>query len=694
MLRLSRTWRVTAALAALAIAQSAVAQRSQGFGAQLELAETRFADDTKNCRPINVADYEALVKEAEQNWAQAIGASSAGLPIDSEQIKADEARAKALLERAKAAAAARPAQPCTPQQQAAQQPPRAQFKTTEASPPTPKPMRGLGSDACSPARMAAYDIRIRWGTDGGMPPRTTAPKPPPESILDDIEEPTKPKPASAPASQGERAPSVPTHEQVDKLATDMETAVQQGHLSEAGYVLDYFDKMAADLRKMIADAKEVGPFSNVDLKAAEERLKQVEDWRKWADTHRVPRCQPLWQEQQPTQPPQTSQNLSPFARDALAAHNDLRAKLGSPPMQWDPVLADHALLRSQELARLGDLVHAPRVGRENERENIVKAPNSYSTAETFGRWTREYADFKPGVFPNICISGGDCGGVLHLTQMGWPTVLRVGCGSTGDGSFTWTVCRYPKGANQDGKEIGTPTAATDGLKAVEAANSWVRARPVGGDYGQAGDARTASSAEDPKGPMPPIKSHPSGAWYVGGDFGAMIVEDVDFDFGLLNTETPALNHDYGYDGGLFVGYDLGAFRIEAEVAYKRADIDSFSTSTNLPPTKPSESAALRFMINSLLDFGDDDGVSGFVGPGLGVARVKYHSTRGWENLWPSGLDDSDVKLIRGILGTIVDPPPAKCPGTPEGCDTKVEPPTLPASETFAPVTPTKPLDVM
>ncbi|MES2119506.1 MAG: CAP domain-containing protein [Pseudomonadota bacterium] len=291
----------------------------------------------------------------------------------------------------------------------------------------------------------------------------------------------------------------------------------------------------------------------------------------------------------------------------MAAHNDLRARIGSPPMQWDPVLADHALLRSQELVRLGDLVHAPRQGRENERENIVKAPNSYSTAETFGRWTREYADFKPGVFPNVCVSGGDCNGVLHLTQMGWPTVLRVGCGSTSDGSFTWTVCRYPKGANQDGKEIGTPTAAADGLKAVEAANSWVRARPVGGDYGQASGARTPANADAPKDPMPPIKSRPGGAWYVGGDFGAMIVEDIDFDFrprrsgadvalsymvdalwgfgdddGKIAVPTTTYT-DYGYDGALFVGYDLGAFRIEAETAYKHADVDAYAGSSLTGP---------------------------------------------------------------------------------------------------------------
>src|SRR5690606_34753328 len=116
----------------------------------------------------------------------------------------------------------------------------------------------------------------------------------------------------------------------------------------------------------------------------------------------------------------------------------------------------------------------------------------------------------------------------------------------------------------------------------------------------------------------------NGAWYVGGDFGATIVEDVGFDFGLQpvvpaggGTSQIVLNHDYGYDASLFVGYDLGAFRIEAEVAYKRARVDDIETAVGLPgaaaivgapvtpdilPAGGGRSSALSFMINGMLDF--------------------------------------------------------------------------------------------
>ncbi|MEA3061868.1 MAG: OmpA-OmpF porin, family, partial [Sphingomonadales bacterium] len=142
-----------------------------------------------------------------------------------------------------------------------------------------------------------------------------------------------------------------------------------------------------------------------------------------------------------------------------------------------------------------------------------------------------------------------------------------------------------------------------------------------------------------------------GAWYVGGEFGAMIVEDMNVNVGTTHNAL-TISHHYGYDGGLFVGYDLGAFRIEAEAAYKHARIDNVINSIRLPgqgPTFPSQSAAagsssaLSFMVNGMLDFGDDNGISGFVGGGVGMARVKASNMRVFSNQSPF-LDDSDSRI--------------------------------------------------
>src|SRR4051794_28285669 len=78
----------------------------------------------------------------------------------------------------------------------------------------------------------------------------------------------------------------------------------------------------------------------------------------------------------------------------------------------------------------------------------------------------------------------------------------------------------------------------------------------------------------------------NGAWYVGGEFGAMIVEDTHVRVGT-RTDALVIDHNYGYDGGLTVGYDLGAFRIEAEASYKHADIDHILNTIPLPGQNPA-----------------------------------------------------------------------------------------------------------
>ncbi|MGZ3257359.1 MAG: outer membrane protein, partial [Croceibacterium sp.] len=160
----------------------------------------------------------------------------------------------------------------------------------------------------------------------------------------------------------------------------------------------------------------------------------------------------------------------------------------------------------------------------------------------------------------------------------------------------------------------------------------------------------------------------NGAWYVGGDFGGMIVQDVPFDFGLTSgvpghdNAQVVLNHDYGYDGALFVGYDLGAFRIEAEVAYKRANVQDIETSIRIPapagPAGPGKfdagggrTSALSFMINGMLDFGDDDGLSGFVGVGAGIARVDYSNVRAFSDQ-AAYLDDADTRFAWQVVAGV------------------------------------------
>lgn len=159
------------------------------------------------------------------------------------------------------------------------------------------------------------------------------------------------------------------------------------------------------------------------------------------------------------------------------------------------------------------------------------------------------------------------------------------------------------------------------------------------------------------------------AWYIGVEGGAMIVEDLDLDIGAVN-DAALVDHDYGFDVDGIIGYDFGPIRVEAEVAYKEADLDGFVNSLTTPagPTPTlvpagtfsnvigGKTTALSFMVNGLLDFGDEDGLQGYIGGGAGVARVKADNYA----LRTDGgfLDDSDTgfayQAIAGIRAPLTD----------------------------------------
>ena len=159
------------------------------------------------------------------------------------------------------------------------------------------------------------------------------------------------------------------------------------------------------------------------------------------------------------------------------------------------------------------------------------------------------------------------------------------------------------------------------------------------------------------------------SWYVGVEGGAMIVEDIDYDITStagtkLNNAGTADSH-YGYDVDAIIGYDFGGFRLETEVGYREARLDGYRSGTTTPAFTATgaradvpagnfnyaggRTSALSFMVNGLLDFGDDDGIQGFVGGGVGVARVKADNYA--LNRRGAFLDDSDtVFAYQGLAG--------------------------------------------
>ena len=158
------------------------------------------------------------------------------------------------------------------------------------------------------------------------------------------------------------------------------------------------------------------------------------------------------------------------------------------------------------------------------------------------------------------------------------------------------------------------------------------------------------------------------SWYVGIEGGGMIVEDIDYDVTGTRTGVASVDHDYGYDVDAVMGYDFGGFRLETEVGYRRATVDGFSSTTLTNTgigagTVPAgnydyaggSTSALSFMLNGLLDFGADDGIQGFVGGGVGVARVKANYAL---NNRADFLNDSDTvfawQALAGIRAPLTD----------------------------------------
>jgi hypothetical protein len=163
----------------------------------------------------------------------------------------------------------------------------------------------------------------------------------------------------------------------------------------------------------------------------------------------------------PTEAPETLTVISreelaklPLGPDLVAVldlHNQARAEAGSPPLQWNPTLARHAQEYANVIADTGRLQHSSRVGRENERENLVAGPRAGNTPLGLAQtWLDERRYFRAGIFPDVCAGGWSrC---AHYTQMIWSTTTDVGCGFASK-AYDALVCRYSPPGNKDGRPV-------------------------------------------------------------------------------------------------------------------------------------------------------------------------------------------------------------------------------------------------
>ena len=122
-------------------------------------------------------------------------------------------------------------------------------------------------------------------------------------------------------------------------------------------------------------------------------------------------------------------------------------------------------------------------------------------------------------------------------------------------------------------------------------------------------------------------------FYVGGEVGLVASSGMDMVFtpggsagtnGQLETD-----HDLGFSGSAFAGYDFGWIRLEAEASQLGADVDKansdWSHAGGLVVGSQSVDGDVRArstLLNVLVDFGPAEGVSFFVGGGAGKSTVR------------------------------------------------------------------------
>ena len=134
----------------------------------------------------------------------------------------------------------------------------------------------------------------------------------------------------------------------------------------------------------------------------------------------------------------SAQRPSSMARDMLAAHNAVRARVKVPPLTWSDALAARAQEWAHTLLERHQFEHRP---NSTYGENLFEIDGASTTpARVMDSWAAESRNYDYG--SNKC--RGMCG---HYTQIVWRETRKVGCGvARADGREVW-VCNYDPPGN-------------------------------------------------------------------------------------------------------------------------------------------------------------------------------------------------------------------------------------------------------
>ncbi|NJM50130.1 MAG: SCP-like extracellular [Sphingomonadales bacterium] len=137
----------------------------------------------------------------------------------------------------------------------------------------------------------------------------------------------------------------------------------------------------------------------------------------------------------------------------LKAHNDARAEVGLPAVEWDAGLSAEALAYAQQLVANGRFEHSSGASRPNQGENLwAGTAGAFSFAQMAAGWVDEKRFFVAGIFPDVS-STGRWQDVGHYTQIIWRGTTKIGCGIASNNARDVLVCRYSPPGNFIGQRV-------------------------------------------------------------------------------------------------------------------------------------------------------------------------------------------------------------------------------------------------
>jgi uncharacterized protein YkwD len=133
-----------------------------------------------------------------------------------------------------------------------------------------------------------------------------------------------------------------------------------------------------------------------------------------------------------------TRSAEPLPRAMLDAHNEIRARVGVPPLVWSPQLAAVAQNWADSLIATHHLVHS--AGNRYGENLYAISGGAASPAQVVAAWAEEAGNYD--------VRSGGCAGVCgHYTQIVWRTTRAIGCGVRRDASREVWVCEYDPPGN-------------------------------------------------------------------------------------------------------------------------------------------------------------------------------------------------------------------------------------------------------